>query len=100
MLDAVEPTNGAAWTQWKALHHQVKDLSPWLTEGVRAEHLRLSNRKEPSASAAAPKHTSAKRRRCKVVAVLVAICRSDTFSTAVVEILWSNMFGSRQVYAF
>lgn len=78
MLDAVEPMNGAAWTQWKTLHHQTKDLSPWLTEDIRAEHLRASNHREPSASP--PKHAfaqiwaSVQQRRWKVLAVVVAIC--------------------------
>lgn len=89
MLDAVEPMNDAAWTQWKALHHQTKDLSPWLTEDTRAEHLRVSSHGAPPASSS--KHaltqiwTSVQQRRWKVLAVIAAICRFDTFHPAMMD---------------
>lgn len=85
-MDGVESVNDAAGKQWKTLHHQGKDLSPWLTEDIRAEHLRISNRGERSTSP--PKYaltqiwTSVQRSRWKVLAVFAAICRLDTFSTA------------------
>ena len=88
MLDTADPPNDAAWTQWKTLHKQTKDLSPWLTEDARVEHTRLSNSQEPSASF--PKHAltriwaSVQRRRWKVLAVLAALCRFDPFFIAVV----------------
>lgn len=42
MLDGDGPGTDAAWTQWKTLHHQTKDLSPWMTEEVRIDHIRAS----------------------------------------------------------
>lgn len=104
MLDAVEPIEDPAWTQWKTLHHQTEDLSPWLTEDVRVEHLWVSGHGEPSASA--PKHrltriwASVQRRRWKVLAVIAAVCRFDTISAVVVEFPPSNTSDSCQVYAF
>ena len=35
----------AAWTQWKTLHHQTKDLSPWMTEAVSLNHVQTSLKK-------------------------------------------------------
>lgn len=87
MLDVVEPMNDAAWAQWKTLYPQTEDLSPWLSEDIRAEHLRVSENGEPSASS--PNHaltqmwTSVQRRRWKVLAVVAVICRFDVISTMV-----------------
>lgn len=46
MQDADGPGTDAAWTQWKTLHHQTRDLSPWMTEAVSADHVRMSMRPE------------------------------------------------------
>lgn len=104
MLDAVEPMNDAAWTQWKTLHHQTKDLSPWLTEDIRAEHLRVSHHGEPSASssklALTQTWTSVRQKRWKVLAVIAAICRFDTFPPSDARFSWFDTSASRQVYAF
>lgn len=82
--------NEAAWAQLKTLNPQTEDLSPWLTEEVRAEHLQVSDHGGPSASS--PKSaltqmwTSIERRHWKVLAVIVAICRFDAISTMVARI--------------
>ena len=34
--------NDAAWTQWKTLHHQTRDLSPWMTEAISLDHVQTS----------------------------------------------------------
>ena len=107
MLNAVEPTkpaNDAAWTSWKTSHNQTKDLSPWLIEDARAEHLQLSNTPDPSASsrkgALARIWMSVQRRRWTVLAVIAIICRFDTLCISMEESSWSDMSAFRQVYAF
>ena len=84
MVDAVEPPQDAAWTQWKNLHNQTKDLSPWLTQDVRAQHLRPSKSREPSTTtpscALTRIWTGIQRRPWKVLGVVVLICWFDPFS--------------------
>lgn len=90
MVDAVGPMNDAAWAQCKILPQQTEDLSPWLTEDIRAEHLRASEYGEDPAFF--PKHaltqiwTSVQRRPWKVLAVVAAICRFDGISKMVATI--------------
>ena len=81
MLDAIELTNDAAWTQLRNLHHQTKSISPRLTEDVQAEHLRLSDHPEPSASppghALTRRWTGIQRARWKFLIAAAVICRFD-----------------------
>ena len=107
MLNAVEPTQpaqNAAWTSRKTLHIQTKDLSPRLTQDVRAEHLELSNSPEPSPSSRkgvlARIWMSVQRRRWTVLAVIAIICRFGTLCIHVEELSWADMSALRQVYAF
>lgn len=66
MLDGDGPGTDAAWTQWKTLHHQTKDLSPWMTEEVRTDHIRASKLVEATgASAGLDEDTRPKSCKCQ-----------------------------------
>ncbi len=42
MQEGDGPGTDSSWTPWKTLHHQTKDLSPWMTEGLAIENMRQS----------------------------------------------------------